>query len=190
MATEIGSGPSATSDGAAIPDNPSILDGGNGIDVPVSDGDGTPGNPRDPAVAVKRGRGRPRKDGGDGTNAGTGSDKGSPGNQSKPKSGKTLDVDLFASQLVGVHKMLAAVTKNPLWEISDKESKTLAEALKNIMAFHSISISPQYLAYFQLLAAVATIYGPRLAIIMAANKAEREAKRNTFDATTGQPIHP
>lgn len=188
MATGNGSSASATSDGAAIPDNTNVVDRGNDGDIPISDGDGTPGSPRDPAVAVKRGRGRPRKDGSDGADRNNASEKGSGTGQAKSQGRKALDVDLFASQLVGVHKMLAAITKNPLWEISDKEAKTLAEALKNIMAFHSINIAPQYLAYFQLMAAVATIYGPRLALVMAANKAEREAKRNTFDAATGQPV--
>jgi hypothetical protein len=84
--------------------------------------------------------------------------------------------------------MLAAVTKNPLWEISDKEGKVLAESLKNIMQYHSINISPVYMAYIQLFGVVMGIYGPRLAIVMAANKAERDAKKNTFDANTGQPV--
>lgn len=188
MATTNGSDPTGTANGADLVDNASLLADGNGGDIPVSDGDGSPGNPRDPAATVKRGRGRPRKDGGNGPDTGTGSEKSSGGNQAKPKSNAKLDVDLFTSQLVGVHKMLAAVTKNPLWEISDKEARSLAESLKNIMQYHSISIDPAKLVWIQFLFICAGIYGPRVAIILAANKAERDANKNTFDAASGQPV--
>lgn len=188
MAITNGSGASATSDGAAIPDNTNVIDDGTAINVPVSDGDGSAGNPRDPVAAVKRGRGRPRKDGSNGTDTGTGGEKTSSGSQAKPKGGAKLDVDVFTTQLIGAHKILAAFTKNPMWEISDKEARTLAESLKNIMQYHSISIDPKKLVWIQFAFVVLGIYGPRLGIMLAAKKAEREANKNTFDAGTGQPV--
>lgn len=188
MAATNGSAPGSTSDGAALPDNPNVIDDGNDNGIPISDGDGTPGNPRNPAASVKRGRGRPRLDGSSGPRSDSGSEKGTGGSQGKPKGGAKLDVDLFATQLVGVHKMLAAVTKNPLLEISEKEAKSLAESLKNVMLYHSINISPSTMAYIQLLGVCFAVYGPRVAMILAAKKAERDAMRNTFDAGTGEPV--
>lgn len=141
-----------------------------------------PNAPADPAGFVRRGRGRPRKD-----SAGTASSEGSESRARQSKSGSAtkkgvdLNTDLFAMQLVGVHKMLAAVMKNPLMEISESEAKKLALALKQVMALHKIAIPAEYVAYVQLLGVCAALYGPRIALTMAAKKAAAEAEKNTFE---------
>lgn len=73
--------------------------------------------------------------------------------------------------------MAARLLKNPLVEITDKEAVTLAAALKDVMALHSINVSPSTLAYVKLLGAAAMIYGPRVGFYAAAVKAEKEAKK-------------
>lgn len=94
---------------------------------------------------------------------------------------------MFARQIVGAHMMLARLLKNPLLEISQQEAESLTVALKNVMVHHNINISPQTVAYIQFIGVCLAIYGPRLAIIMAAKKAEREANMQTFNAD-GSPV--
>lgn len=85
--------------------------------------------------------------------------------------------------------MAARFFKNPLLEISQDEAVTLAAALKDIMALHSINVSPSTLAYIKFIGAIGMIYGPRIALIQAAKAAEKKAKQpQTFD-TAGNPVH-
>lgn len=181
MAATNGSDAGSDSGGAALPDNPNILDGGIDEQLPLIDGDGTPGNPRDPAASVKRGRGRPRKDGSNGTDAGTRSNGNPSGGESFGKKPTKLDVELFATQIVGAHAILANLTKNPLLNISQKEAESLALAIKNLLVFHKISLSPSTVAYIQFIGACLAIYGPRLMIIVAAKKAQKDQEKNTFE---------
>lgn len=84
--------------------------------------------------------------------------------------------------------MAARFFKNPLLEISQDEAVTLAAALKDIMALHSINVSPSTLAYIKFVGAIGMIYGPRIALIQAAKAAAKKEAQNTFDASTGQPV--
>jgi len=85
--------------------------------------------------------------------------------------------------------MAAQLFKNPTIEITDKEAKSLASALKDVMAVHSINVSPSTLAYVKLIAAVGAIYGPRVALYSAAKAAEKAAMKNAtvFDQQ-GRPV--
>lgn len=188
MANENGSDVSEHPGGSEIADR---NDPGNGNEPfavdGIVDGDGSFANPRDPAASVepaKRGRGRPRKHADAGTGGETRAESGE-----KQKRPSKLDLDLFASQLQGFHLMAAQLLKNPLLEITDKEAKQLASALKDIMAVHSINVSPSTLAYAKLIGAVGMIYGPRVAMMTAAKAAERKAKENAtvFDQH-GKPV--
>lgn len=84
--------------------------------------------------------------------------------------------------------MAAKLLKNPLLEITENEAMTLAAALQDVMALHSINISPSMLAYLKLVGAVGMIYGPRIALYQAAMAAQKKAQQSTFDAATGQPV--
>lgn len=188
MANEDRSGDIEHPGGAAIADR---IDSGDGIEPfptdGIVDGDGTPDNPRDPAAATgKRGRGRPRKDGG--TASSTSGHQGTGSGEKVGKKPTKLDVDLFARQLKGWHLMAAQFFKNPLLAIEDGEALSLAAALKDVMALHSINVSPSTLAYLKLIGAVGMIYGPRVGLMMAAMKAEKAQKKNVFDAATGHPV--
>lgn len=69
--------------------------------------------------------------------------------------------------------MLAMLTKNPALEISDKESDTLARSLKNVMDQYQLKPNPRTMAWVQLAATSAAIYGPRIAVIAASRKFSR-----------------
>lgn len=182
MAESNTSGTGNASDGAPIIDRATLAGNGTDGDFSGSDGDGTPDNPRDPGAAVKRGRGRPRKDGSLGADSGTGHEKGTRSGESGPKKSTQLDIKLFGSQLVGFHLIVAKLTKNPLFEISQNEGESLAQAIKDVMVFHHINISPSTIAYIKLIGALIAVYAPRVALTMAAMKAQRESNLNTVDA--------
>lgn len=74
--------------------------------------------------------------------------------------------------------MAARLFKNPMLEISESEATTLAAALQDVMALHSINVSPSTLAYIKLIGAVGMIYGPRIAIYQAAVAAQKKANAN------------
>lgn len=159
-------------------------DGGDTVDIgsPTDDGrdlsgaagNGEPGSPSDPLAHVKRGRGRPRKDASSSGTTGGGQQAGkSGGTKAKP-----LDVTLFAAQLMGAHQMIALVTKNPIWIISEKEASALAKALVDVMAYHSIDINPATLAYVKLIGAIAMIHGSRFMMLQ---KQKRDEAARTVD---------
>lgn len=74
--------------------------------------------------------------------------------------------------------MLALITKNPVWMITEKEAQTLAKALIDVMAFHSIDINPATLAYVKLLGAIAMIHGSRF---MGMQKKKRDEAARTVE---------
>jgi hypothetical protein len=87
-----------------------------------------------------------------------------------------LAVGDFALQLQGVHKLAALALKNPLLEISKDEAEKLATAMIGVMKYHSINVSPGTLAWIQLAGVSAAVYGPRVAISMAARKTAKSEK--------------
>jgi hypothetical protein len=94
---------------------------------------------------------------------------------------------------VGIHAIIAKVTKNAIWIITPDEAKKLAKSLKEIAAFHKIEIPAKYMVYGNLFAVCASIYGPRLALMALAQKAaENQRKAAEANATIftadGQPI--
>lgn len=90
---------------------------------------------------------------------------------------KGLDLEGFALQIVGVHKLAAMFFKNELFAISNDEAKKLAHATKNVLALHNLNVSPSTLAYLQLIGVCIAIYGPRFAIYQQMAKLEK-AKRD------------
>ena len=187
MATENGSGSDPTIDGSE-PFNGNDVVAGDNVD---SGPQRTDNGAIDPASLVKRGRGRPRKDGTGGT---PGNDSTKSGQESGAKSGPqksaaNLDVEIFATQLMGFHMILVKLTKNPIWEISKDEAIKLAKSVKEVMALHQIKIPAKYMVYGNLFAVGMAIYGPRLAILAMQQKAASDAAKNTFN-TDGTPVTP
>lgn len=147
----------------------------------------------DPGAYVRLGRGRHKKDcpcekcaakrdggsgGGIGVRTGgpaSGSGKSTPSARSTGKAAQKLDLTQFTSQIVGAHKILALVMKNPLWLITEEEARKLAIAVQDVMAFHSINVNPQVLAYVKLAVVVVSIYAPKFLMVMA--QAKQQQKR-------------
>lgn len=78
--------------------------------------------------------------------------------------------------------MLALITKNPIWNINEKESMALAVALLDVMAHHQININPATLSYLKLIGAVVAVHGSRVMVIqMAQKKAKQDEKERTVD---------
>jgi hypothetical protein len=70
--------------------------------------------------------------------------------------------------------MLALVTKNALWIISEKEALALATAMLDVMKYHAINIDPANLAYLKLMGVILMVHGTRLFTIMQMKKKEAE----------------
>jgi hypothetical protein len=101
-----------------------------------------------------------------------------------------LVVGDFAVQLQGIHKLASMALKNPLVEISKEESEKLAVAMQGVMKHHSINVSPVALAWLQLAGVSVVVYGPRVALTLAAKKAanpkpEKQAAQPTAPANMG-----
>jgi hypothetical protein len=78
----------------------------------------------------------------------------------KPRS-KKVSPTVLANQLIGIHKILATVTKQPAFEIGDDEASTLAAALIGISEEYDVTISGKTSATIQLIAAFGMVYVPR-----------------------------
>jgi hypothetical protein len=63
-----------------------------------------------------------------------------------------------------------------LLEINREEAEKLATAMLGVMKYHSINISPGTLAWLQLAGVSVVVYGPRVALTMAAKKAAKPEK--------------
>jgi hypothetical protein len=84
--------------------------------------------------------------------------------------------------------MLALILKSPAMAITDDEAKRLALALKNLAQFYSITPNPQVMAWIQLLTVAASIYGPKLMILAAQQRAAKAAASNPVKAAGGTPV--
>lgn len=82
-----------------------------------------------------------------------------------------MAVNSLATQLVGLHKIAALVLKNPTIVITDDEGTKLAQALKNLGAQYNVNPNPAVMAWLQLAGVSVAIYGPRIALAVAARKA-------------------
>jgi hypothetical protein len=163
---------------------------------------GTDSGALDPSAGItepKRKRGRPPGSGKQrSANVETGPERESTASREKTGSAKKeLDLTDLATQLEGVHKIAALFLKNPTVAISTDEAKKLALAVKNLSKHYNLTISPVIMAWMQLAAVSATIYGPRIAINVAAKKQlkQKQAAETTLqnagktaNAMTAAPV--
>lgn len=98
-----------------------------------------------------------------------------------------IDVDALAMQLIGMHLIASKLLRAPELVIGEPEAKTLAKAIKAVMAQYSINISPKAMAFYQLMAAASVVYGPRAFMIANRKAQETRAKRTQ---QSNAPIHP
>ena len=96
----------------------------------------------------------------------------------RTKKEKGVDLDNFALQVAGLHKLLAMVSKTPCLEIGKDESEKLAVAIKGVLNEYDLKPSPKAMAWSQLLAVSVAVYSPRIALLVLQAKANKEAKKN------------
>jgi hypothetical protein len=87
-----------------------------------------------------------------------------------------VDVDLFASQLMGAHLIAATLFKAPELGITEAEAKQLAKAIKSLMAQYSINVSAKSVALMQFVGTASAVYAPRM-IFIAKRKSAESSKR-------------
>lgn len=141
------------------------------------------------APPTKRGRGRPPKNQTQSAQEkidATKAQKAPP--QSKKKKGEFVEPDMLklSRQLMGVHAVAARITGLPFVAISDAESLMLAESVTAMAREYDLVVSGKAAATFQLIGALAVIYGPRAVMFKAAKmqaqqKAEMMAKAQNAD---------
>lgn len=91
-----------------------------------------------------------------------------------------MELKQLANQIEAGHKMLALLTKNPMWVISADESVRLANAIKSVLVFHNMSINPKMAAYGELAIALVMIYGSRLGMMAMQKQAEKKKQAAQF----------
>jgi hypothetical protein len=89
---------------------------------------------------------------------------------------KTAEIDkgLLARQIVGLHQIGAMVSGIPQMAISGDEASVLAEAVANVAAEYDLAIDGKTGALLQLAFACASVYGPRIYMVMTTKKATDE----------------
>lgn len=194
MATADGATNDGNVGGAAIHDATDPANGvyggnaGDSVDSTSTGGPADPNAPANPLDAVKRGRGRPRKDGSTGGANSSGPRGESEGAKTGRPAGAKLDLGVFATQIYGAHVMFAMVTKCPEFVISEDAAKKLAISLQAVMAQYKITINPKAMAFAQLLATAAAIYGPIMIKIAVRKKNEKAAKEQGTFNVDGSPV--
>ena len=92
-------------------------------------------------------------------------------------------------QLMAGHAIAAKVLRAPELMLSMDEAKSLAKAIKKILALYPVNISPKAMAFYQLMAAASMIYVPRL-LMITARKSKEAATKKQQRPTGGLPPNP
>lgn len=156
--------------------------GGGGGDI---GGDGA----RDPASGVDTGARKRKRDTIAGTSASAGRGAAARSGAQKDKLGLTKDGGkLFATQLVGVHKVLGMVTGyGDVMEITESEADSMASAITDVLAQYKIKLNPKVVAWSNLAGICAAVYAPKIIMIAAHNKQMRDS-RQSQPGNTDTPI--
>lgn len=145
---------------------------------------------RDPASGVDTSARKRKRDTIAGTSASAGRGTPSRSGAQKDKLGLTKDGGkLFATQLVGVHKVLGMVTGyGNVMEITDQEADSMASAITDVLAQYKIKLNPKVVAWSNLAGICAAVYAPKIIMIAAHNKQIRDSRQSqTSHADTPIP---
>lgn len=171
------------------PTDPATLGGGNDGDGNGGPGDG--GDDFDPAIHIGRDRlnrdgsfRRKRVRGGGGSSGGSRAGSGS-GNRSRASA--RLDITGVQAVIFSVHAAIAGATSNPIWEISDGESKSLAVAILEIEKQYPTKIDPRALAWMNLAGVLGAVYGTRLFAMRMEASARKRGASPPPAGVTAQP---
>lgn len=118
--------------------------------------------------------------------------KASPNYGTKTKAKTNLG--FIEKTLGGIHSILVVVTKDDLFELSDDEIRSLAEALSNVQDQYDLRLDPKTQAWLELAGIGAAIYGPRIAakVLMSARKPKEveEKQEKPAPKTAGNIVTP
>jgi len=119
--------------------------------------------------------------------------KASPNYGTKTKAKTNLG--FLEKTLSGIHSVLVVVTKDDLFELTDDEIKSLAEALANVQDQYDLRLDPKTQAWLELAGIGAAIYGPRIAtkVLMSARKpkeVEEKPQEKPVARTAGNIVTP
>ena len=74
----------------------------------------------------------------------------------------SLDLSGLQGIISSTHMAIAALSKNPLWALDEKEVKAYAEAVQNVSRHYDIAVQQKTLDHAMLCIVMAGIYGTRL----------------------------
>lgn len=92
----------------------------------------------------------------------------------RARSVKSAPIDRkgFRNQIVGVHKLLATLTNNPVVAITDTEGEALANAAADIIEEYQLAVSRRAILWGNLIGACGLIYGPKIMVAMKSRPAK------------------
>jgi hypothetical protein len=85
-----------------------------------------------------------------------------------------MDIDALAANLRAIHELMALGTGIGIMRLDEKEAKGLATAVSNLAAQYDMVLDPRTVAWINLLGVAASIYGPRILMIKAAQSMARQ----------------
>jgi len=98
-----------------------------------------------------------------------GRDASAPRGKASPNYGtksKKTDLGFIEKSLVGIHAIVAAISKNEMWELTEDEAKNLAKALGKVQELYGIHLDPKTEAWIEVIGVAGAIYGPRVTVMM------------------------
>ncbi len=105
--------------------------------------------------------------------------------------GLALDAKELAPQIQGLHVMLATMTGQPVFQLSDIEAKMLASNIANVSQHYNITASSKSMAIVGLIAVCGMIYLPRVASVKRAARPvpTQAAMPSMPDQAMETPVH-
>lgn len=123
--------------------------------------------------AVKRGRGRPRKDGSTAA--------------PREKEARNLNVNGIEKILFSIHLIAAKGLDVPELLLDDKEAKELAEAIRKVNQHYAVMLTPKQEAMLELISVAGSIYMPRGIAFYLRKSAEAKPVRNIKPIDDNEP---
>lgn len=96
------------------------------------------------------------------------------GSSRPTKAAPSLAVETLAPQIFGAHKIIATLAKEPIYEVTEAESKSLARAVIGVIEQYEMVFDPRVVAWVQLFGVAAAVYGPRVVISRAKKNAAKK----------------
>jgi len=92
----------------------------------------------------------------------------------RAETGPQVDLSGLQGLISSGHMFIAALTKNPLWALDEREVKAYAEAVQNVSRHYDIAVQQKTIDHAMLFVVIGGIYGTRI-MTMQRMKAEKPA---------------